>query len=292
MTNMKKFFTLFALFSVMSAACAGEAGDTIVNVLRAGEVLLTESDSTLHLRIRGCDRDTAYRFDYRRETGRETATLLEERSRSWDFSFPLARKSGKCSSKEFTMGGIGFGFVTAHDAPREMDVDMSASYEIFADLFGILTSFRDRAHEFSVGMGIDWRNYRLTGKKRFVKETNDVVVTDYPEDVEIQFSRIKVFSLTFPFRYQYNVTKKFSVNAAAILNLNTYASIKTRYRQDGHKIKEMHKNIHQNPVTVDFMLGAQWRMVGIYAKYSPCDVLKKDFGPRFKSFSTGFVFFY
>lgn len=289
---MKKFFTLLVVLSMTSVAWADEAGDTIVNVQNVGEVLLTENDTTLHLSIKGCGEDTTYCFDYRKELGGGNVRLLEERSSNWDFTLFMGRKRSRKSSHFVTMGGVGFGFVTAVGAPDGMNVDMSSSYEIFADLLGIHTSYYHGRHDFSVGLGIDWRNYRMTGRRCFVKDDDGVHVTCYPEGAEEDFSRIKVFSLAFPFRYEWKAAKKISFNVAAILNLNTYASIKTRYTQDGHRMKDVYKNIRQKPVTVDFMLGARWNMLGLYVKYSPCDVLNKDFGPRFQTLSTGFKLFY
>lgn len=294
---MKKyFFTLLTLCVMTGTAVAAEAGDTLVNVRQADEVLLTESDSVLQLRIKGRASDPSYRFEYRKAwADRSESETIECRGGSWDFTFPLAhsrRKSGRKVKHEIHMGGIGFGFVTAPGAPSGMDVDMAASYEILADLMSWHTLSANKRHDFSVGFGIDWRNYRMTGKTCFVKEGNDIVLSDYPDGAEIQFSRIKVFSLTVPFRYQYYFSKHLSASIAAILCMNTYASVKNRYKLDGHKLKDMYKDIHQRPVTVDFAADLRWRDFGIYAKYSPCQVLNTAFGPGFRSLSAGFLLFY
>ena len=83
-----------------------------------------------------------------------------------------------------------------------------------------------------------------------------------------------------------------NVNVAAILKVNTYASLKTRYTLDGRDYKEFSKDIRQKPVSVDLMAGVGWKFLGVYAKYDPCRVLNKDFAPRFNAFSAGLTFFF
>ena len=44
---------------------------------------------------------------------------------------------------------------------------------------------------FSVGVGVDWRNYRITGDQRFVQNNRVVTFDSYPANSNPQFSRIK-----------------------------------------------------------------------------------------------------
>lgn len=291
--------TLLALAFVGVAATAMgsnvtvNSNDTIADITNARRVILTEQNNLLHLTVKGNQTDTAYRFSYTKELVGGTTSLVTESNNSWNFDMGFtARKKNKTYRNAMTSGGIAFGFVSALDCPEGMEVDMASSYEIYADLVGYNRYSRNRRHILSVSLGLDWRNYRLKGKQRFVKSGNDVVITDYPEGADIDFSRIKVFSLAVPFKYTWRFAPNFDINASAILNFNTYASIKTRYKLDGHKEKELTKHIHQRPVTVDFRLGLMWNSVGIYAKYSPFDVLSDGYGPSFKSFSAGFAFFF
>ena len=149
-------------------------------------------------------------------------------------------------------------------------------------------------HYLSVGFGLDWRNYRMTNQHRFVKDDNgNISVEGYPNGSNPKFSRIKVLSLTVPFQYHYylkgnSFIKGFSFGP--VLNFNTYSSIKTRYSVNGEKQKEFAKDLHKNPVTVDFMVKLRMKYFGFYAKYSPCNVLDTTYGPKFKSVSFGVYF--
>ena len=80
---------------------------------------------------------------------------------------------------------------------------------------------------------------------------------------------------------------------SAIANFNTHASLKTRYRDaDGRKKKITSSDIHQQKVTLDLQARLNYRSLGCYVKYSPCDVLKKDYGPSFNGLSAGVIVSY
>lgn len=222
-----------------------------------------------------------------RARGAESPDVVDRRADRWDFSvLPFSKK--KNTKYELRSGGIYFGFVTAPGAPAGLDVDMGASYEIGADLFEIATLSKNHRHNLSVGFGLDWRNYRMTGRTRFVREDDGAIgIGPYPEGADIRFSRLKVFSLTFPLRYVYGLSRHVSVNAAAILCLNTYGSLKTRYRLEGQKQREFDRHIRQRPVSLDLQAGISWKSIGLYVKGSPFDVLHKEYGPGFKPLSVG-----
>ena len=280
-------FLLAAMTSI--AATATEANDTIADVASPNQVVVTENDHLIQVQIKGSATSKDYEFKYTKTLTNNDITFINEHSGAWDFSLPFKKKKKSRSHRhEIRSGSIHFGFVTALKAPDYMDIDMASSYEIGADILSLHTLSRTHRSDFSIGFGINWRNYRMTGHSRFVKDNNGFIVTDsYPEGADIHFSRIKIFSLTFPLTYSYDLTKNFSIDLGAILNVNTYASIKTRYKLDGQKIKDMDKHIHQKPVTVDLTAGFGWQGLGVYVKYSPCNMLNTNFGPSFKSLSAG-----
>ena len=68
--------------------------------------------------------------------------------------------------------------------------------------------------------------------------------------------------------------------------------MKTRYTLNGEKHKEKTNDVHHQKVTVDFRATLAYDDIGIYVKYSPCNVLKSDFAPKFSGISTGIVLVY
>ena len=127
----------------------------------------------------------------------------------------------------------------------------------------------------------------MTGHTRFVKEGNNIVLDNYPEEADIKFSRLKTFSITVPLMINQAIGRKAALSLGPVVNINTYGSLKTRYVLNDEKIKEKSKNIHQNSATIDLMAKLRLNSIGIYAKYSPSNVLNTEFGPKFSSISTG-----
>lgn len=288
---MKKSFSALAFVLAALPAAAALPEDTVVAVTRPDSVILLQSDSTVHLSIYGREDDNTYRFDYDKKFNPEGRVVTHQKTSGLDFTLPFLQSKGKRGESYFSMGGVGFGFVNALGSPGPMNVNMAASYEVFADLLTYGRYVGPNA-DLSLGFGINWRNYRMNGRTRFVMDGNGISLAPYPDGADIDFSRIKVFSLTFPFRYTQHLSRNFTYSLAAILNVNTYASLKTHYTLDGEKHHSVFKNIHQTPVTVDFMGQIQFHSIGLYVKYSPCRVLNTDFGPDFSHISTGITLFY
>lgn len=276
------------------------ANDTIVRAVRPDSVIITEVDSTTSVQIFGSEKDKSYRFKYTKRFSPDAAYTIEEHASRWDFSLPFQRPKKTKSQRDFTMGGVNFGFVTALGAPKDMEVDMASSYEISFDAASIRLYSKNRRHFVSVGLGFAWRNFRLTGHSRFVQDDfgNLLIKSDAEENTRTEYSRIKLFSLSIPFRYGHDFNKHWTAYLATILNFNTYASAETRYKRIApetgvsHNVIESTTDIHQKPVSVDFLAQLQWRWVGLYVKYSPCKVLKTNYGPSFTPLSVGFSFLY
>ena len=197
-------------------------------------------------------------------------------------------------------GDFHVGFVTALGAPAGMNVDFWSSGEIGFAPAAYRWYTRSGKQNVSVSFGFNWRNYRMTGHNRFVKDGSGyLTVEPYPAAVasSAEFSRIKVFSLYLPLRYTVNLSDDWALSAGAILNFNTYASVETHYKEVTNfptldtkvtsRVQESIKKLHQRPVTVDFLAQLNWRGVGLYVKYSPCQVINPDWGPDFSSLSTG-----
>ena len=227
-----------------------------------------------------------------------TEVKAKDRANSWDFSiftdFSVSTKKKKTeesrNSSSLTMGGTGFGFVSALNAPAGMKVDMGASHEIFFDLISYKKAYNYGRHHLSFGLGFNWKNYRMTRNTRYTKEESGITLTPYPENAQSEFSRLKIFSVTFPLRYKFKFHEDFAISTSAILHLNTYGSMKTQYHQDGKKIEENSKNVFQRPISIDLQAALHWKAIGAYVKYSPCKVLKEGRGPQFNGLSAGIIF--
>lgn len=284
--TMKRTGLILALFAAALTAPAAlptAVGDTIADVEGARRVVLTGRGDSLLVDISGNGQNADYRLRYVR-----TTADVERRGARWDFVTPFEKNRSR-ADREIGIGGLGFGFVTPLAAPEGMRVDMRRSFEIFFEPFTVSLFTPNRRHAFSYGIGFGWRNFRLDGGSRFAKDSWDnVVVGSFPEGASPDYSRIKLFSLTIPFRYRFNITDELTMGLAAIMSCNSYASIETRYKKDGMRMREFDKHIHQKKVTADFMLTLSYDDMGVYVKASPFRVLEPALGPDFRSLSVGF----
>lgn len=140
-------------------------------------------------------------------------TYAQDRANSWSFSvltddIQLKKTQHKSKSENFlNIGGLGFGFVNGLNTPQDMNVSMGSSMEIFFNLFSCGRKYNHGRHKLGIGMGFNWKNYRMTGYTRFVKEGAGISLSPYPDNANIDFSRLKIFSITFPLEYKYKFHK-------------------------------------------------------------------------------------
>lgn len=279
---MLRFYTLIiASLCCLQSVTAVEQTDTTIVVNNTpvnGDTLNVENNSLLTDDKENCDKTHLNFFDKKAER-----------------KFKMSKRDSK-----FYFGDIHIGFVQAINAPKAMDIDMGSSIEVGFTPATYRWYTRNRKQYFSMGLGVNWRNFRMTGRSRFDKDANEnLIISPYPEEAsEIGSSRIKVFSISVPFVYAFHLGSHWKIGLSATLNVNTFASIETQYRiADSelvpnetviHHVKESNSHIHHKPVSVDFGAHLNWHGLGVYAKYSPCKVLNGNFGPSFTPLTVGF----
>ena len=183
---------------------------------------------------------------------------------------------------------LGIGFVSPTNVSSGMDFPFGKSWEIFVTpmVFELYMN-KAKGDLVSLGVGLDWRNYRMTNDTRFLLAPDGTVdLGAYPEGAKPQFSRVKVFSLSFPLLYEHKFNRQWGLGIGPVFNWNTYGSIKTRYKKDGEKHKSVEKSIGQRKFTIDAMFILENPIIDLYLKYSPMDVLK-DNDLKFQSLSLG-----
>lgn len=285
---MKRIYLILSLF-VASIVVMAEKQDTLVDVSHADRVVLTQNKSSFCVDIYGQPNNPDYHYRHTRMAANDAS--LDERALGWDFGIPMKKEIKKREYKRWlSVGAIHFGFVNAIGAPKDMKVDMGSSYEIG---FVPLKLNRKWGKDiFSIGLGFNWANYRLTGNSRFVTLNGRTTVETYPDGAAPDYSRIKVFSLNFPIEYSRRLKHSWEVGVAAIVNFNTYASAETRYILNDKEEKAFNKHLHHKRFTIDLQGSVRWKCIGAYVKYKPFQIFQKDFGPKFSGLSTGITLFY
>lgn len=267
------------------------ARDTVINIKNATNVVITESPEGVKMTVKGTESDPGFQTVYTSEY-QEGAVVTSRQ----EFDMPyLFRAKTQRTHQLIMFSGLHAGFCGSVNA-NGIDIEMGKSYEIGIDnLIAYELCLPGMSDIFSIGTGINWRNYRMTGETRFIQQDGVMSTGNYPEGTEGRFSRIKIFSLGFPVMYMHKFPVKMlartnlKIKIGAILNWNSYGSVKTAWTEpDGTKAEEFNKRIGQRKFSVDIMAAVQiapW--TGLYFKYSPMDLFKDGRGPEFQTLSTG-----
>lgn len=273
-----------------------------VTIVAPDSVVLCKNAEHSTVTVEGRNGDETYFLKISLNKATNNTLTVKETDNGWDFNIPFIEKTNENSSEAPALFSFnilddlefGIGLVSATGQADDMNVKIgNAGMEfILNNLFNWRFQPTRNTH-FTLGFGVDWRNYRMKGDRRFLKDGDNLLVAPYPDGADINFSRIKVFSMTLELMLKQRIYKGIYLHVGPVINFNTHASIKTRYSvgsgKDKERFKETSSDICQNPVTVDFKGQLNFKNIGFYFKYSPTNTLDTDWGPEFKSISTGIV---
>ena len=289
---MKKLMTIMALAALTLAAGAQE-NDTVV-IYNPKKVTIVTGDSLQRIIVSGKEGDDKFTYQntIRLVDSNYVSTTRIGRDR-WELipSVKVGKKKDDTEGRTYDnaiSAHFGIGFTAPTKADARTDFSTFKSWEIFATI-AQWDHYFERRHRNSVslGFGIDWKNYRMTGDTRFVKAPDgNVALENYPLQVSPDFSRIKVFSLTANLGFTHSFDKDFWIGFGPVVNFNVYGSMLTEYSLYGDDIERLERHIRQRPITIDWMLRVGIMGVPLYLKYSGDNVLK-DGGVKFRSLSFG-----
>ena len=186
--------TLLALALAVSGQAMADnrvENDTVV-VRNPRKVTVVTGDSLQSILIEGSDDNPNYRYSNRIELVDSNYVSTSAINRdTWDFTFGFFKKKRKGRPQSDITSDFALGFCGVMDAPEQMDVKPFKSWEIWW-LFGTY-HYRPwhNGHAFSVGMGFDWRNYRMVDNYRFAADDDKVVTLEkYADGAKPRFSRV------------------------------------------------------------------------------------------------------
>lgn len=144
----------------------------------------------------------------------------------------------------------------------------------------------------SAGAGMIFRHYTLSGHdKMFGVVNNEVAVGERPGSVSELSSSIYTYGLTLPVLVKQRFSKNFAISLGAQLNWNIYGRVRNHYEDGDDEVEVSTRGLKYRPLTVDLIgIVHVAKSFGFYCKYSPMSVLKKNYGPEFKSVSVGVYF--
>lgn len=212
---------------------------------------------------------------------------FEENPGGWDFSLPgLSVKTnhehGRTKFSADLSSSFSFGFISGVNQDEGVSIDMGQSYEIHWDNVFSAKAKVGRRGLFDIGIGLDWRNYRMTNGNMFDEdEAGYISITN---DTPLKFSRIHTFSLSIPIKYYHQLGKHVYLGVGPELYFTPHASLKNRFDK---KNKTLDTHIHHNRFSFDVGAELMIRGIGVYYKYNPFSVLDTNYGPKFSSMTVG-----
>lgn len=294
---MKKLFILlFLAISATANAVEVSENDTLT-ILKPKKVRIITGDSIQKIKVYGREGDDKYTYESKIllvDSNYVSQESINKDTWSFDFVKSNSHGTGYPLEKHSVSTRLGFGLCYGANADYKGPHSVGSSWEIMWTIAEIERYGYGKHHGFSIGFGVDWRNFRMDGRSKFVKLDDGTITEEaLPAGYDNDFSRIKVFSLTIPVMWKYR-TKQVTFGLGPVFNINTYASIKNRYWDaDGEKHKQIFKKIHQRPITVDIMAEVSFHnWFSIYGKFSPMTILNSTYAHdvNFQPVSFGIYF--
>ena len=294
---MKRTILATALMLMLTAASAqnNTEKDSTVIITHPDTVKITNSQKQITIEVK--NNGTEYKLH--REVNPVGVTVIKER-KAWDFDIPPfigpnKKKQTHQHNATFDIDIIhnlqfGVGLVSATEQAAGMDIKWANSGWEFTLNRLINCEYRAAKNtSLMLNFGVNWRNFRMKGENRFLKEGSHLTVAPYPDGSDVNFSRIKIFSTTLELMLRQKLTRGISASIGPVINFNSHGSIKTRYKHDGKGYKDTSSNINQNAVTIDYKAEIAFNDLSFYFKYSPVNMLDTSYGPKFRPMSAGIL---
>ena len=290
--KMRKYFMLLAL-AVATVANATEMNDT-VTFSNPTKVTVMTNDSVQKIKVTGKKDDESFRY--------ETTVAIDKTKTSTKIFKKVAGDDAKW------VIDLGIGWSAPTNTPNGHGFAVFRSAEIF---FGLRYCYTPtgKTQTYSTGLWCDWRTYGLPHSgKSYINKTKEDIVTfgnytaEGNDDYSGVNSRINIFSLSVPFLFtqKFGKKSKSSFSIGPVVNFNLRGRINNDYTDGDNDVEISTKGFDYNVVTVDFMGILKSGGIGLYFKYSPMSVLKKNSvtaadgtiieNPQFKALSFGLFF--
>lgn len=272
--------------------------DTIMVAPGPSRAIITESPSGLKVIVSGLSGDSITENVYVQPYAPNASVKSDQYTNTGvetTFSDGVIGVKSKNSHWEVVTGGFGLGFVYPKGQPAGLGLQWNKSLEI-SWVNALAVRYRHKTISLSLGLGFDWRNYKITtsGHGLGINSEGGITTRPYPENTHSPSSRIKVFSLGLPLLYTQKIPKTtLSVTVGGILNFNTHASLKAWYTNvDGNHVEEYSGHLNHRRITFD-AFGALnlYKGIGLYVRYSPQSVLQGHSSPQFSPLSAGLMLF-
>ena len=183
---------------------------------------------------------------------------------------------------------LGAGVNLVSGAPTGYEFAPFKSWDIQWTLVQYNYTPKNAKQTYSIGLGLNWRNYGLKDNGTAFAKVNDVVgLGKFLENSGSRYSRVHTLGINIPVLFTQKLSKDVCIAVGPIVNFNAWGWVNNDYDHEDNDYEVSTRKIGQRPVTIDVFGMVDIDGFGIFCKYSPMSVFKKDRGPEFHSFTVG-----
>lgn len=282
-----------AMVTAFGMMAQTEEPDTLLKVDSESRLVITESPKGMQVTVAGVEDNgviATVLSEYPEESSVSSSqTTLRENM----FRFISDRGNRCCGSSNWdvVVDGVCIGLNRAVDQCPSGGMQWSKSFEIsWLECIGV--SYSLGKSSVSLGLGFDWRNYKVTTSDRYLITTPDKGIAwgEMSDGNKVRYSRLKIFSLQLPLLYRLRIPKtSLHFKAGPIFCFNTYGSLKTVYEDAaGNNCEYFTKDIKPRRFTVDFFGSLSLcQSIGVYVRYSPMKVMDAAGSLNFRPLTFG-----
>ena len=177
---MKKLFILLLLAISATANAAEVAENDTLTILKPRKVRIITGDSIQKIKVYGREGEDKYTYESKillvdsnyvseESINKDTWTFDFIKSKSHGTGYPMKQRN--LSSR------LGFGLCYGANADYKGPQSVGSSWEIMWTIAEIEKYGYGKHNGFSIGFGVNWRNFRIDGRSKFVK-LDDGTITE------------------------------------------------------------------------------------------------------------------
>ncbi len=274
--------------------------DTVLNMPSPSRIVITENSGGSVISVTGMQGNDTVRAEVRTDYPADASVSAKQSSalaggRLEIPGFPGGGNNSGSGWKCY-VDGVYIGLGKALGQGHGDGLQWSKSFEI-GWLECIAAGYSWGRTAVSLGLGFDWRNYKITTSDRYLAPTPSkglewVSADMLPEGSRLRNSRLKVFSLQLPLLFRASIPGScLRVKVGPVYNFNTYASVLTIFDDNGGNRNELFTTgVRPRRFTADIfgsisISGA----LGVYVRYSPMKVMDAADGINFRPLTVGFT---
>ncbi|MBO7610509.1 MAG: hypothetical protein J6S96_09965 [Muribaculaceae bacterium] len=269
-------------------ALEASSSDTVKVINNPGQVVITQNDEGVMLKVNGNETDTAYCYEYRvtpRSKWRLNTMQLEGSEVEFRHPFSKCDSINKKTHFIVFMSDVYFGW-GGHsvDVPDRNVVKKSMSEIGVLNFIALGYQFNKSRYRVSFGMGFNWHRYGLKTPYFWLRDNDGTLgYAEMTEPFDKHYSTLVVRSMQFPLMFNQELGKHCNVAIGGILNWNCYASFVNSYSIDKSDYNVSTRGLNQRKISFDGIAMLSWGGLGAYFRYAPQSVFKTGYGPEMKN---------